>query len=45
MSGILLSNRKITKKNPRGIDIAPTVLNCLGLNQPAHMTGKTLLPT
>lgn len=44
MSGILLSNRKINTKNPRGIDIAPTVLNCLGLNQPARMTGKTLVP-
>ncbi|NIT59617.1 MAG: hypothetical protein GWN00_26380, partial [Aliifodinibius sp.] len=43
MSGILLSNRKINTTNPRGIDIAPTVLNCLGLNQPGHMTGSTLL--
>ena len=45
MAGILLCNRKINTKNPRGIDIAPTVLNCLGLNQPDHMTGKSLSST
>jgi bisphosphoglycerate-independent phosphoglycerate mutase (AlkP superfamily) len=43
MSGILLSNVKINTKNPRGIDIAPTVLDCLGLTQLSHMTGKSLL--
>lgn len=45
MSGILLSNRKISTKNPRGIDIAPTVLDCLGLAQPDHMTGSSLWGT
>lgn len=43
MSGILLSNIKLNSKHPRSIDIAPTVLDCLGITQPAHMTGNTLL--
>jgi len=45
MPGILLSNVKINNQNPRGIDIAPTILHCLGLIQPNHMTGKSLLKT
>ena len=45
MSGILLSNVKINTQNPRGVDIAPTVLNCFALTQPEHMTGKSLLET
>jgi len=41
MPGVLLSNLKINSRKPRGIDIAPTILDCLGLTQPDHMTGKT----
>jgi len=45
MSGILLSNVKINTENPRGIDIAPTVLDCFGLTQPDYMKGRSLLET
>lgn len=41
--GVLLSNVKINTKEPRSIDIAPTVLNWLGLAKPGHMTGASLL--
>ena len=43
MSGIFLSNMRINVKMPRGIDVAATILDCLGLTQPEHMTGKSLL--
>jgi bisphosphoglycerate-independent phosphoglycerate mutase (AlkP superfamily) len=45
MSGVLLGNVKIDTKNHRGIDIEPTILDCLGLNQPDYTTGKSLLKT
>ena len=45
MSGVLLSNVKTNTRKPRGIDIAPTILDCLGLAQPNHMTGSSLLGT
>ena len=40
--GIFLSNIKINTEKPRCIDIAPTVLDCLGLTRPGYMTGTTL---
>ncbi|MHC4862644.1 MAG: alkaline phosphatase family protein [Planctomycetota bacterium] len=43
MSGVLLSNRKINGKNPRSVDIAPTVLSCFGLARPSHMAGSSLI--
>jgi predicted AlkP superfamily phosphohydrolase/phosphomutase len=43
MPGVLLSNVKINTRNPRGIDIAPTVLSCLGLARPDHMTARPLI--
>ena len=43
MSGVLLSNAKVNSRKPRGIDIAPTILDCLGLTQPDHMTGRSFL--
>jgi bisphosphoglycerate-independent phosphoglycerate mutase (AlkP superfamily) len=43
MSGVLLSNVKINTKNPRGVDIAPTILDCLGLTRPGRMTGRCFL--
>lgn len=42
--GIFLSNRPIRKDlNPRLIDIAPTVCQCLGIEKPGHMDGVELL--
>ncbi|MFC1677133.1 alkaline phosphatase family protein [Planctomycetota bacterium] len=41
--GILLSNVKINRDKPRGVDIAPTVLEHFGLSRPAYMTGSSLL--
>ncbi|MBI5787295.1 MAG: alkaline phosphatase family protein [Candidatus Schekmanbacteria bacterium] len=41
--GILFSNRKLKGKTPRIIDIAPTVLEDLGLTVPDSMEGQPLL--
>ncbi len=40
--GILLANRKITKKDPGLIDIGPTVLKIFSVPAPAAMTGKAV---
>jgi predicted AlkP superfamily phosphohydrolase/phosphomutase len=41
--GILFSNRKLARDDPRIIDLGPTVLDLFGIDAPAHMTGRTLL--
>ena len=40
--GILFCNRPVKVADPRVEDIAPTVLHCLGLQPPPHMTGRPL---
>jgi predicted AlkP superfamily phosphohydrolase/phosphomutase len=40
--GIVLSSERLSTDEPCGLDIAPTVLRCLGLTQPAFMIGKCL---
>lgn len=44
MPGIVLSNVKLEGQVLRGINIAPTVLDSLGLVKPEFMTGRSLLP-
>ena len=41
--GVLLSNRGIASSNPHLADLAPTVLECLGIEAPEYMDGKPLL--
>jgi predicted AlkP superfamily phosphohydrolase/phosphomutase len=43
MPGIVLSNIRLEGQSFRGIDIAPTVLRGLGLVEPRHTTGTSLL--
>jgi bisphosphoglycerate-independent phosphoglycerate mutase (AlkP superfamily) len=40
--GILLSNRPISKDDPSLMDLAPTILNLLGMPFPAAMDGSDL---
>ena len=40
--GVLFASRKIDRKDPALVDIAPTVLRLFGLDPPAHMDGKPL---
>ena len=40
--GILFCNRRIDKENPAIIDIAPTVLDLLGVPVPGYMDGESL---
>lgn len=40
--GVLFSNRKITRKDPSIMDVAPTVLRLFGLPIPNHMDGQPL---
>ena len=40
--GIFLSNIKISAEKIRCIDMAPTVLDCLGVTKPGYMTGTSL---
>ena len=42
-AGVLITNRKIDTATPNIMDIAPTVLEILGLPQPARMTGHSLI--
>ena len=41
--GVLFSNRRIRRENPGLTDIAPTVLQALGVEQPGHMKGHPLI--
>lgn len=43
MAGIILSNARLAGPHRRSIDVSPTVLTALGLDRPAHMTGRNLL--
>jgi predicted AlkP superfamily phosphohydrolase/phosphomutase len=40
--GVFFATRKIDRKDPALVDIAPTVLRLFGLDPPAHMDGKPL---
>jgi len=40
--GVFFASRKIDRKDPSLVDIAPTVLRLFGLDPPAHMDGKPL---
>ena len=40
--GVFFASRKIDRKDPALVDIAPTVLRLFGLDPPAHMDGKPL---
>ena len=40
--GVFFASRKIDRKDPALVDIAPTVLRVFGLDPPAHMDGKPL---
>jgi predicted AlkP superfamily phosphohydrolase/phosphomutase len=40
--GVLFASRKIDRKDPSLVDMAPTVLRLFGLDPPAHMDGKPL---
>jgi predicted AlkP superfamily phosphohydrolase/phosphomutase len=40
--GVLFASRRIDRKDPALVDIAPTVLRLFGLDPPAHMDGKPL---
>jgi predicted AlkP superfamily phosphohydrolase/phosphomutase len=41
--GVFFSNRKINRKSPSIMDIAPSVLQLFGLPVPAHMDGRPFL--
>ncbi len=41
--GIIYSNRKIMSEKPEIIDIAPSVLNLLGIEPPPYMDGKPVI--
>ena len=40
--GIFLSNRTLRRNQPRVIDVAPTILQCLGVERPKTMDGEPL---
>jgi len=42
--GILFSSRPLAARQPRIIDIAPTILFWFGVETPAYMQGRSLLP-
>jgi hypothetical protein len=42
--GVLFCNRKMQKKDPEGLDIAPTVLSAIGITPPPQeIKGTSLL--
>jgi hypothetical protein len=43
MPGIILSNLRFACRSFRGIDVAPTILDSLGLARSGHMSGRNLL--
>jgi len=43
LPGIFFCNKKINNPNLHNIDIAPTVLKCLGIDSPNYMKGTALL--
>jgi len=43
VSGIFFTNQKMQNPNPTILDIAPTVLECFGLNKTEEMEGTALL--
>ncbi|MHC4473128.1 MAG: alkaline phosphatase family protein, partial [Planctomycetota bacterium] len=42
--GVLFSNLVIPAGRPRIVDLAPTILDLLGVEPPRYMTGRSLLP-
>ncbi len=42
--GVLFADRHLATDRPRMTDVAPTILDLLGVAKPAHMTGRSLLP-
>jgi predicted AlkP superfamily phosphohydrolase/phosphomutase len=43
--GVLFSNRAIRAKNPKLIDVAPSILTVFGLPVPSSMTGENIFST
>lgn len=43
--GVLFSNWRLTMPHANIVDLAPTVLDLLGVKKPAFLDGKSLLPT
>ncbi|HVC97498.1 MAG TPA: alkaline phosphatase family protein [Pirellulales bacterium] len=43
--GVLFSNRPFRAKNPKLIDVAPSILGLFGLGVPSSMTGKDIFST
>ncbi|MBN1491652.1 MAG: alkaline phosphatase family protein [Phycisphaerae bacterium] len=41
--GVFFSNQKLKEMPPRLIDVAPTILTCLGVEVPADMDGESLM--
>ncbi len=42
--GVLLCNRRFAETRPSLLDLAPTILDLFGIDRPAWMTGRSLLP-
>jgi hypothetical protein len=42
--GVFFANRPINCDDPALVDIAPTVLRLFGIDAPAHMEGRSLMP-
>ena len=41
--GIIFCNKKLNTSTPRSVDLAPTVLECFGIERPEFMEGRALL--